>query len=390
MSDYKHGVYTSEQATSLIVPVEGTSGLQVIIGTAPTVCADPVLAYSYAEAVEALGYDDDWATYTLCQSMKACFDLFNVAPVVFINAETGDEENPVTAADIVAAIDKVSEIFPRFGMTPGLLLAPGWSKEATVAAKLQSACENINGVYTAECIIDLDTSVADAYTDVATAKEAQGVTSAHAIVAWPYVKSGSKVFAPSAIIGALMAYTDANNDDVPSLSPSNKMLSGITGICLADGTEVVLDQSTANSVNAQGVVTFLNMNGFRCWGNNTAAYPASTDPKDRWIMARRFFTWRRNTLIRTYFQKVDSPANYRLIEAICDSENIQGNSFVARGIVAGYKVTFRASENPVTQILAGKIVFHIELAPYTPAEDIEFLLEFDPTAIETALTGGAN
>ena len=34
-SSYKHGVYVSEQATSLVAPVEGTAGLQVIFGTAP-------------------------------------------------------------------------------------------------------------------------------------------------------------------------------------------------------------------------------------------------------------------------------------------------------------------------------------------------------------------
>ena len=130
------------------------------------------------------------------------------------------------------------------------------------------------------------------------------------------------------------------------------------------------------------------MNGYKAWGNNTCAYPSSTDPKDRWIMVRRFFTWRSNSLILTYFQRVDDPANYRLIESIVDSENINGNSYVARGICAGYNVTFLSSENPITQILNGQTVFHIDFAPFTPAENIEFILEFDPTAIETALTGG--
>ena len=32
---YKHGVYTSEQATSMSAPITGTAGLQVIVGTAP-------------------------------------------------------------------------------------------------------------------------------------------------------------------------------------------------------------------------------------------------------------------------------------------------------------------------------------------------------------------
>ena len=100
------------------------------------------------------------------------------------------------------------------------------------------------------------------------------------------------------------------------------------------------------------------------------------------------FTWWANTLVLTYFQKVDDPCNYRLVENIVDSENIRGNSFVARGICAAAKVEFIASENPITSILNGKIVFHIHLSPYVPAEDIEFVLEFDPTAIQSALEGG--
>ena len=78
---YKHGVYNTEQATSLTVPVQGSAGLQVIFGTAPIHLAKdpaaavntPKLVYSYKEAVEAVGYSDDFDTFTLCQSISACF-----------------------------------------------------------------------------------------------------------------------------------------------------------------------------------------------------------------------------------------------------------------------------------------------------------------------------
>ena len=386
---YKHGAYASEVGTNLIVPIECTAGLQVIFGTAPKPSSKPILAYSFDEAKEALGYSDDWDKYTLCEAMKVCFDLFNIAPVVFINVKTTDsEDEEITKDDIIRAIDtQLRQIYPRFAMTAGIISAPKWSEDAEVSSKLQSACENINGVYSCECIVDVDTEKAKTYQDVKTAKEAQGLTSKHCIACWPRVKVGSTVYHASAVVSALLAYTDAKNGDVPCLSPSNKLVSGITGLCLGDGSEVILDQEQANIVNSFGIVTFLNINGYRCWGNNTVAYPASSDPKDRWIMVRRFFTWRSNTLILTYFQKVDSPANYRLIESIVDSENINGNSFVARQICAGYQVSFLKSENPITKILDGTITFHIYLAPYTPAEDIEFVLEFDPTAIENALGG---
>ena len=45
---YNHGVRVKEQATSLVAPVTGTAGLQVIIGTAPVnLAADPYKARTF-------------------------------------------------------------------------------------------------------------------------------------------------------------------------------------------------------------------------------------------------------------------------------------------------------------------------------------------------------
>ncbi|MDA3732827.1 phage tail sheath family protein [Niameybacter massiliensis] len=91
MSGYRHGVYVSEVPTSLIPPVEALAGLPVVVGTAPIHLAkspkvnEPVLCYTYKEAVEAFGYSDDFESYTLCEFMKSHFTLFSVAPVVLIN-----------------------------------------------------------------------------------------------------------------------------------------------------------------------------------------------------------------------------------------------------------------------------------------------------------------
>ena len=98
-------------------------------------------------------------------------------------------------------------------------------------------------------------------------------------------------------------------------------------------------------------------------------------------MNRSAQNWAANTFILTYFQKVDAPANPRMIEAIVDSENVRGNGFVARGVCARYEITFNEEENPTTSLLDGCITFHQYLTPYTPAEDIENILEFDPNAL---------
>lgn len=334
-------------------------------------------------------YDEDGlATVTLTSATaKALAKVYVTYKAIKLTAG----KTAVTAAEITTAIsDKLREVYPRFGMTPGLLLSPGYSKDPNVAAVMQGACENINGVYSCECILDVDcgTSGAQTYDAVKQVKESKGLTSPHAYAYWPMAQVGNYRLSLSAIMGALTAATDAANGDVPSLSPSNKSLPGVTGLCLEDGTEVILDQAQANVVNSAGIGTVLNLNGFKAWGNNTCAYPSTTDPKDRWIAVRRFFTWRSNSLIQTYFERVDSPANYRMIEAIVDAENVNGNAYVAAGACAAYQCEFRSDENPTTQILDGTIKFHLTLAPYNPAECIEFTLEFDPTAIASALTGG--
>lgn len=483
---YFHGVYNTEQDTSLTAPIQGSAGLQVIFGTAPIHLSDDPekaantlkLCYSFKECQQAVGYSDDFDKFTLCQSIDACFRVFNVAPIILVNVldpnnsnhtttnaaasvdvsdgvaiynkeyvllntltvkngettlvagtdyEAAHNEdgavvitlisqaaqaaesltisskslNPagVTAADIVGGVnvatgaetgmELIRQIYPTLGMVPGLLLAPGWSHNAVVAAALQAKTEAINGVFACNTYLDIAASATGAvvYTGVKTAKENLGATSNHAAVFWPMCAVGEKKYYMSAMAAALTAYNDAQNADVPYESPSNKSLR-ITSTILADGTVVALDQQQANDVlNANGVITAINADGFKLWGNNTAAYPSTTDPKDRWLAVRRFFDWDGNNFIRTYFQKVDKPGNPRLIQSIVDSQNIVGNGYVARDYCAGYRVEFRSAENPATNLLNGHLTVHTFLAPYIPAEYIENIREYDVAALTAAMGG---
>ena len=483
---YKHGVYIKENETSVAAPVLGTAGLQVIFGTAPINLVEnpsaavnkPILVNNYAEAVAAVGYSDDYESYTLMQSIDASFKLFNVAPIVLVNvldpakhkatvaeasytvkdgqatvnveglllstlsvkvdttalkegehytasfddngyavitltsdgkivlgdktsvSVSGTKIDPsaVTENDIIGGINAstgaesglevIRQVFPTLGYTPGLIIAPGWSHNAKVGAAIQAKCVEINDNFTCECVLDIPTTegTATKYTDVKKIKDEYGYNSKHSILAWPKVLYAGKQMYYSAALAALIAYTDANNDDVPSLSPSNKLL-GISGTVLENGTEVVLDQPQANVLNSFGVVTALNFNGWRSWGDNTACYPSNTDPKDRWINCRRMFSWQANSFILTYFNRVDDPANYRLIESIVDEENVRGNSLVAQGAVAGMRIEYNADENPIDKIIEGTMIFHQYFAPYSPAQVIENTLEFSPAMLEAALNG---
>lgn len=478
---YNHGIGIQENSTSVIPPIQSSAGVQVIVGTAPINTTEdpyasinkPVIIYNWKEAVEKLGYDDDWDKYTLCQSMDASFRVFNVAPIILINVldpsrhfeevsaksitvsknealisekgvlldsisvKSGLENlvhgvnylrgfdrngevvitilddpfsaesievsykkidaSKVTDSDIIGGYDiasgsyegleVINQVYPMLNIVPGLILAPGWSHKPIIGAVIDAKTRAINSSFNAHNVLDIDSSEVKSYQDAPSWKSENSYTSKDSTVCFPKAKIGNKTYWLSALTAALMAYTDAQNDDVPYVSSSNKPLP-ITGTVLADGTSLYLDQPQGNFLNGSGIVTAININGWRLWGNNTAAYPSTSDVKDRFIAIRRMFNWWGNTFIQTYFDKVDDPTNFRLIESIVDSENIRANGFKARGQIAGAVIEFRQEDNPVTDLLNGRIQFIQKVAFFAPAEYIVNVLEFDPTILTNALFGG--
>ncbi len=476
---YKHGVYVSEVPTSIVPPVRTSAGLPVVFGTAPINLAQdaaqankPVLCYTYAEAVAAFGYSDDWGKYTLCEFIYSQFALFNVSPVVLVNvldsavhkeavenakiqlnkgqavinddgvllnsltvklSESDTEPlknnedylaafnndnrvsitilqtlpdgqtdltvsfdkltpDAVISADIIGGIDVttgaseglelVNQVFPLFRLVPGLLLAPGFSHDPEVAAVMNAKAGNINGHFKCVALTDIPTSDVKKYTDAAAWKENNNYTSSRQAVCWPKVKLGDKTYHLSTQMAGIIGRTDADNNDVPYVSPSNKNLQA-NGLALEDGTEVVLGPDQAAYLNGQGLITGLNfVGGWKLWGNRTGCYPGVTDPKDAFLPIRRMFDWIGNTLILTYWQKVDYPVNLRLIETIADSANIWLNGLSAREYILGGRIEFLENENPTTDLMDGIIRFHVYVAPPGPAREIDFILEYDPQYLQ--------
>jgi phage tail sheath protein FI len=478
---YKHGVYASEVPTSIVPPVNTEAGMPVVLGTAPVNIAidavavnTPVLCYTYAEAVAAFGYSDDWTSYTLCEFVYSHFALHASAPVVLVNVldaathkeavatksvavtagvgtvddlgivlstlqvrleaegnllikgtdytagfdddgkvtitriATGtipanqatlitayDKLKPsmVTKDDIIGGVDEttgaleglelINQIFPMFGLLPGMILAPGWSDNVEVAALMKAKASNINGHFKAITVVDVPTGTVKKYTDVAAWKNTNNFIDPLEIVCWPMVKLGEKVFHLSTQVAGVMCSTDADNDDIPYTSPSNKALQA-NGAVLADGTEVLLGPDQATYLNSQGVVTALNfIGGWKVWGNRTGCYPSVTDVKDAFIPIRRMFNWIGNTLVLTYWQKVDFPLNKRLVDTITDSANIWLNGLASRGFILGGRVEVLKAENPTTDLMDGIIRFHVYVTPPSPAREIDFILEYDPEYLST-------
>ena len=93
----------------------------------------------------------------------------------------------VTPNDIIGGVDVntgketglevIRQIYPKLAMTPGILLAPRFSANPNVSAALQVKTKDINGVFKAVTVIDIDSTAEGAtkYTDVKEQKEKQAV-----------------------------------------------------------------------------------------------------------------------------------------------------------------------------------------------------------------------
>ena len=199
------------------------------------------------------------------------------------------------------------------------------------------------------------------------------------------VKLGERKFHLSVQMAGLMAKVDTDNGGCPAESPSNKLLQ-IDSAILADGTEINLDLVQANYLNSNGIVTALNfIGGYVLWGNETACFPSNTDVKDYFIPVSRMFGWVSNSIVLSYWSKLDKKMTRRLIDSIVDSVNIWLNGLTAEEKLLGGRVEFRDSENSLTALMAGKAVFHLYITPPSPAKELEFVLEYDVSYVESTL-----
>lgn len=294
----------------------------------------------------------------------------------------------VAKADIVDGLGVIDSCMSTVGLVPDLICAPGWSHDSAVAAVMATKAEGVNGLFRAKALIDADTGEdgVRTYDQLLPWKNKNNVVDENQILCWPMIKQDGRKFHMSTHLAGLMAQVDTANGGVPYESPSNKNFK-MDGCCLEDGGSISLTFEQTNIIAGYGIVTALNFMsmGWTARNNYTACYPGNADVKDQFIPVSRMFDFVANTLIRTFWSKLDKPMNLRLLDNIQDTCNIWLNGLVSQEYLLGARVELRATENPVTNLLAGGISFHIYLAPSIPAQDIHFTLEFDVDYLTSAL-----
>ena len=311
---------------------------------------------------------------------------YNV-PKLSVSGNTIDTSE-VATADIVSGLGAIDACMSMVGVIPDLICAPGFSHLPVAAAIMATKAAGINGLFRAKALVDVDCSAEGVteYSALAPWKNKNNMVDENQILCWPMVKLGDYQFHMSTQLAGLMARVDTDNAGVPYESPSNKNYE-MDGCCLEDGTEVNLTFEQSNIIAGYGIVTALNFMsmGWTCRNNYTACYPANTDVKDQFIPVSRMFDFVANTLVRTFWSKLDKPTNRRLIDTIIDTCNIWLNGLVSQEYLLGARAEFREEENSLADLMAGIIHIHIYITPPSPMQECDFTLEYDTSYVMSAL-----
>ena len=351
----------------------------------------PLEAIAESVKIESLTAGEDYEVF---------YDDTNCI-IEFVEDVTGEytveynEVDPtqVTKADIiggysvtthkVTGLELIDSVFPKYTVVPDLILCPNWSHDSEVAAIMSAKAENINGLFEADAILDVDTTETEGvtyYSDVPAWKKSKNFMKTNELVCFPKLKMGDRIFNYSSQLAGLIAQTDNTEDlggGTPCESASNKSLQA-DSMALANGEEVVLDVQQANYLNDNGIVTALNFyNGFVSWGDWTACYPANTDPVDYFYCISRMFKWVAKTVTLSYWNYVDRRLTRRVIDAILQGVNDWLNSLTAEEKIIGGRVEFLEVENSQTALMSGKAKFHIYITPPSPLRLLEYVLEYD-------------
>lgn len=285
----------------------------------------------------------------------------------------------VTATDIIGGVDEhnkrtgielIDEIYPRMGIVPFILLAPEFSKNAAVAAALEAKAQLNGNIIDAIALCDIDCKDVVDIKNVAEAKDKLGASTRWITLCWPKVKVNGNVISMSAQKGASIQNMIINNNNIPARSDDN-LEAKIDATVLDDGTEIYPTLEEANNyLLAHGITTCYRMGTWKFWGNNTAAYPGTKNPNDRFFKCVLFGNYLEDRFKTEYLVYLGNSGSVKLMQSLVNNFNAALNALVP-DYMAAASIIFNKDENPEAELMEGRWKFHTHYADWIPVEYIE-------------------
>lgn len=398
MTEYLHGIETIETTSGTNFISEVRTAVIGIVGTAPLGPINtPVLIQNGKDATQFGSFAEYGINsgYTLPYALSAIQD-YGSGTIFAINVfdrtklkpkvNEQDEDEPITVSDVTAAdvIGAVSEggvrtgmqvlldIFNLYGFNPKILLAPGYSDVAAVRNGLLTIANKVRGIV----LVDLPANMT--VTEAVTSRGVNGtfnISSDRIYLLYPRLKhydpatNQDQLIPFSATVAGLIAKTD--RDYGYWFSPSNKELSGITGLERNITCSYTDPYCEIQLLNAKGITSIMNAygTGYRVYGNRSAAYNESGG-LETFITSRRVSDMIAESLERSMIRYIDQPLTAAIVDDIVDTGNSFLRTLTSRGAIIGGACYFSNEDNSLETISQGQLTLIYEFTPPAALERI--------------------
>jgi len=343
-----------------------------IVGTAPdadgaTFPLDTPVLVTGPRMAASLG-----ATGTLKDAYGAVYAQgVNVAVVVRVDegADAGETRASVTgdaASQTGAFALLLSE--NQTGQVPRILIAPGHTTIQNAAASpvtvaLLSVADRLRGIVVAD---GPNTDEAAALAD------AGSHGSDRLYIVDPAVQvfdtdSAEYVTRPaSGYVAGVISRTD--NDKGFWWSPSNQLVSGITGTARPIGFGLSDPDTEANRLNEGKVATIVRQDGFRLWGNRST----TADANWAFLSVRRTADMIYESIEAGHLWAMDRPFSGQLLLDLRDGVQTYLDRLKAQGAILGGTVWLDPELNTEATLKSGQLFLDFDIEPPAALEHLTF------------------
>lgn len=306
---------------------------------------------------------------TLAPALTAIGDQSS-AVIVVVRVEEGADQagtdanvigatdgNAYTGLQALLAAEAATGVKPQIIGTPGLDTQPVVEEAVSVAQKLRgfvyAAAKGADGVTFAA-----DVAEANAYRDNFSHREL--------MLVWPDTKDGGD--GSDAIARALGLRAQIDEQVGWHKTISNVSLLGVTELSHDVSFDLTDPSTEAGVLNDNEVTTLIRQNGFRFWGNRTAADP-NTEPEFAFESAVRTSAALKEIIALVVAPFMDQPMTIGLIKDLLETGNARFRQLAAEGKIIGAEMFFDADQNSESELAAGRPNFRIQFTPVAPLEN---------------------
>ena len=377
-------VHKSEQVTLTETPVNN------IITLPETAIVDTIVVSGKTEGVDYYAERNANGTINIRfieESGEVNIEYYNIN-LSSLNAETIIGQNLNGKRKGIYCID---DVYNKLNIIPNLLVAPKFSKDKGVRAKLIEKSKEISGMWDATVVTDLDSTTAN-ISNVISKKETDKLENIDEELCYPCVKMGDKKIFGSIARAVAIQIKDSEGDGVPYQSASNVEI-GITGLLLEDGTECEMNFVEANRLNEVGICTFLYFGGrYVTWGSHSSLYKygKTENPSEIFSINRRMDLYLNNNFKYRRAKTVDKPMKRNDIQSIVEAEQLRLNALIAEGKLLYGEIEFRANDNPKSDVINGDFRFHTMVTAPITAKSLTQSVEYTSNGVDLLVGGKEN